>query len=748
MFLSVSRLKVSLILTGRLIVGGCAIGILLSCSSQHPKLGNKDITPEIRKEGLSLPQPLREKKQVHEQSQTLLEAQQKAVAQKSTEFRRTPDGAGVSTTRVVGGGSSKGIFDALEGSPVEVNLNGLTIAAFIDEVFGNILKQSYEIDSSLQQKTDLVTLRIEDNQSPATLAKMAMQVLSRYGIEVVNTGELLRFSLSSNPQAAGSEPPLLVSGTALPEVPASHRTVFQYVPIRVVDVRSVQRWLTMAYEGLGVKIDFDSETNGLVLMGPQPKVQQLVEAIRLFDQSSFQGQNSVSIAPVYLTVKELDEQLAKVLDAQGYKVTRGARGGSVILIPLEAAHRVIAFASDGKVLAQVQAWAQELDRAPESADSAGLFVYKMQNTQADEVVGVLNQLFGGGSGSESTASAEKDPAKNSGVGVFRRLDTNDEAGNPSGSMGGSVSGMKFVVDKVRNSIIYKGSAAEWARLLIIIKEMDIPPKQVLIQVTIAEVTLSDNSALGIEGFVQEMNLSGAKTSFTTEGNLGDLPASGLFTFVNSAGDVRARLSAYAAQSRVRLISTPSVLVKSGASASVNVSTQFSVVTGESVTNEVTNGSSPTRQTFTYIEAGTVLTVTPTIHAGNRVELEISQEVSEPGKIDGSGNPPVSTRSVETVLSLKDGGSVLLGGLIRTKRSDGETYVPILGKLPLLGRLFKADSDNKERTELLVMVVPYVLDDADEAEAITKQFRDNLSIETAPSGAEQNDNLPEDRSLTR
>lgn len=748
MLLSVNRLKLTLIQTGRLALGVCAVGVLLSCAHQAPRLAGKDITPEIRKDGLSLPQPLRDKKKAETQSQTLLEAEQQALAPKSTEFRHTPSPSNIGGTRVVGSNSTKGIFDSLEGEPAQINLNGLTISAFIDEVFGNILKQSYEIDSSLQQKTDLVTLRVEDNQAPDVLAKMAVQVLARYGIEATNVGGLIRFNLSASPQGSGSEPPLLVSGTALPEVPASHRTIFQYVPIRVVDVRSVQRWLTMAYEGLGVKVDYDSEANGLVLMGPQPKVQQLVEAIRLFDQASFQGQNSVSISPVYLTVKELDEQLAKVLDAQGFKVSRGAKGGSVILIPLDAAHRVIAFASDRKILAQVEAWAAELDRAPATADSAGLFVYKMQNTQADEVVGVLNQLFGGGGASSDGATTdEKDPAKNSGVGVFRS-NSSTEATNGSGpTTGGSSTGARFVVDKVRNSIIYKGSAAEWARLLIIIKEMDVPPKQVLIQVTIAEVTLSDNSALGLEGLIQEMNLSGAKTNFTTEGNLGDLPASGLFTFVNSAGDVRAKLSAYAAESRVRLISTPSVLVKSGASATVNVSTQFSVVTGESVTNEVTNGSSPTRQSYSYIEAGTVLSVTPTIHAGNRVELEISQEVSEPGKIDGSGNPPVSTRSVETVLSLKDGGSVLLGGLIRTKRSDGETYVPILGKIPLLGRLFKADSDNKERTELLVMVVPYVLNDADEAEAITKQFREGLSIETLGNEALPGEALPEEAALT-
>jgi general secretion pathway protein D len=454
--------------------------------------------------------------------------------------------------------------------------------------------------------------------------------------------------------------------------------------------------------------------------------------VKLFDQPAFQGQNSISIAPVYLTVKQLEEQLAQVLDAQGYKVSKGVRGGSVILIPLEAAHRVIAFAADRSVLANVKAWAAELDRAPHTADSAGLFVYKMQNTQAEEVAGVLNQLYGGGS-AEGDTNAETEAPKNSGVGVFRNTAESSVGGTTGESTGGTSSSTHFVVDKVRNSIIYKGSAAEWARLLIIIKEMDIPPKQVLIQVTIAEVTLSDNFALGIEGFAQEIGLKGRQANFSTEGGLGDLPASGLFTFVNNAGDVRAKLSAYAGESRVRLISTPSVLVKSGSAATVNVSTQFSVVTGDTVSDEVTNGSSGSRQSYSYIEAGTVLSVTPTIHAGNRVELEISQEVSEPGTADGSGNPPISTRSVQTVLSLKDGGSVLLGGLIRTKRSDGETSVPVLGKIPLLGHLFRANSDNKERTELLIMVVPYVLNDSDEAESITTQFRDQLSIESITTG---------------
>lgn len=730
MLASAAHIKLTIIQTGRLIIGMCAVGVLLSCANQKSPI-DKNITPEISKQGLVLPGVLRAKKTPQSiDDQILIEQQENQRAQaRSTEFKAMPQ-ARLGKTSVVGDNAS-GQFDALTGDLVQVNLSGLTVAAFIDEVFGNILKQSYEIDSALQQKTDLVTLRIEGAQEPAALAKMAVQVLARYGIESSNVGGITRFGLSSNPQGGSGEPPLLISGTALPEVPASHRTVFQYVPIKVVDARYAQRWLMMAYEGLGVKVDFDADGNGLILMGPQPKVRQLAEAVKLFDQPAFQGQNSISIAPVYLTVKELEGQLAQVLDAQGYKVSKGARGGSIILIPLEAAHRVIAFAADRNVLANVKAWAAELDRAPHTADSAGLFVYKMQNTQAEEVADVLNQLYGGGSSSGGGASVETEAPRNSGVGVFRNTPASgvDTANLSEGSSG---SGTHFVVDKVRNSIIYKGSAAEWARLLIVIKEMDIPPKQVLIQVTIAEVTLSDNFALGIEGFAQEVGLGGRKATFSTEGGLGDLPASGLFTFVNNAGDVRAKLSAYAGESRVRLISTPSVLVKSGAAATVNVSTQFSVVTGDTVSDEVTNGSSGSRQSYSYIEAGTVLSVTPTIHAGNRVELEISQEVSEPGAADGSGNPPISTRSVQTVLSLKDGGSVLLGGLIRTKRSDGETSVPILGKIPILGHLFRANSDNKERTELLIMVVPYVLNDADEAESITSQFRSQLSIESIDS----------------
>lgn len=726
MLAGVARIKSSIIQTGRLIIGMCAVGVLLSCANQKSPI-DKDITPEISKQGLVLPGALRAKKTPQSNDDpVLIEQQENQRAQRrTTEFKTMPQPS-VSKTNMVGNNAS-GQFDALTGDSVQVNLSGLTVAAFIDEVFGNILKQSYEIDSALQQKTDLVTLRIEGEQEPAALAKMAAQVLARYGIESSNVGGIIRFSLSLNPQGGSGEPPLLISGSALPEVPASHRTVFQYVPIKVVDARYAQRWLMMAYEGLGVKVDFDPDGNGLILMGPQPKVRQLAEAVKLFDQPAFQGQNSISIAPVYLTVKELEEQLAQVLDAQGFKVSKGMRGGSIILIPLEAAHRVIAFAADRNVLANVKAWAAELDRAPHTADSAGLFVYKMQNTQAEEVAGVLNQLYGGGS-SDGGVSAETEVPKNSGVGVFRNAPAaGANSAEPSTNAAGS--GTHFVVDKVRNSIIYKGSAAEWARLLIIIKEMDIPPKQVLIQVTIAEVTLSDNFALGIEGFAQEVGLAGKKSAFTTEGGLGELPASGLFTFVNNAGDVRAKLSAYAGESRVRLISTPSVLVKSGAAATVNVSTQFSVVTGDTVSDEVTNGSSGSRQTYSYVEAGTVLSVTPTIHAGNRVELEISQEVSEPGAADGSGNPPISTRSVQTVLSLKDGGSVLLGGMIRTKRSDGETSVPVLGKIPLLGHLFRANSDNKERTELLIMVVPYVLNDSEEAESITNQFRDQLSIES-------------------
>jgi general secretion pathway protein D len=162
------------------------------------------------------------------------------------------------------------------------------------------------------------------------------------------------------------------------------------------------------------------------------------------------------------------------------------------------------------------------------------------------------------------------------------------------------------------------------------------------------------------------------------------------------------------------------MVKSGGTASIDVGNEIPVITSSSQSNQ--SADAPTVQSFSYRRTGVKLDIKPTVHASGFVDIEIQQELSEAAEGSVSGNPIILNRSLSTTVTLRDGGSVLIGGLISSTTSEGEQGIPILGKLPLIGKLFRTDTNTQDRTELMIMIIPYILNSPGEAEGLTDELQ--------------------------
>ena len=189
--------------------------------------------------------------------------------------------------------------------------------------------------------------------------------------------------------------------------------------------------------------------------------------------------------------------------------------------------------------------------------------------------------------------------------------------------------------------------------------------------------------------------------------------------LNRAGETRAALNAFYSDSRANILSRPRLMVKSGESASIDVGSEIPTITSSERSTE--SSGAPIISTVKYRKTGIMLTIKPIVHSSGFVEIEIEQELSEASLNVTSSidSPSIFNRSLRTTVTLKDGGSVLLGGLISETRSKGNSGIPILGELPGLGRLFRTDTKNTGRTELVLMVVPYIIDNPEDAERITE-----------------------------
>ena len=640
-----------------------------------------------------------------------------APAAQEEEAGRYSPTPGVRITRTQARGAADDLGAGLEGPPIQAAFNGVPIVPFINEVFGTQLGMSFVISPGLQEKTDLVTLRLTSAVPPRQFFNTVRQVLQEYGVTIREQDDVLTFLATQ--EIESGEVPLLISGRTLPEVPATHRTVFQLVPLHVVAPNQVISMLRQAFPSTNLQVSNESERNAVLLKGTLEWIAQALDLIEVLDQPLLRGRHGLIVEPRFMSPDALAEAVRSVLDAEGYNV--GSSVGNVIFLPFDDLGKLVIFAQTPQLLDHAVDWIDSLDEDHQGEVESGLFTYEVKNTQVADLVDILGQIVGGGGGVADRSQRRSvgddglgGSAPRSAVGIER----SGEEG--SGSL---------VVDERRNLLIFRGSGEEWSEIREVMEKLDRPVPSVLIEMLIAEVTLTHEEGSGFdfllrEGISGDWNLTGG-----TRDALG-IQTKGLSLVLDNAGTTRAVLDLFYEDGNVSIRSQPKLLVKSGEQASINVGNEIPVISQTSQDTIQVDGSTNVLQQVTYRSTGIDLNITPLVQAGGLVDLQISQTLSEARPTAATsiaGSPTILTRSLTTGLTLKDGSSLLMGGLISENVSTGAVGVPGLGRIPLLGRLFRVDSYQGDRTELLVMVTPYVIRNHLEGARLTEEIKEKLEL---------------------
>jgi len=650
----------------------------------------------------------------------------------------------------------------LQGEAETLALEQVNLPTFINEVYANALKLTVRIDQRVASRTDVVTLRTGKPLPSGELYAMAGKVLSSYGIAANWDGHVLNFVPDD---ALLAQMPDVIRSRALPDLPTALRPIFQAVDLSQVSASDMASWLNSVY-GTKVKILPSPRANLLLLFGLPNDVRAAVEAVQVLDSSRLAGRQSLRISPTYWPASKLADQLVVVLKAEGYDASTSAANNTaaVMVIPVEANNSIIVLAADSKILAHVRQWVDDFDRPANADPDNNIFIYQVQNTTADSLgATVLNVLGGGRGGAVPTApGARLEGAGQTRIQPYAPSPLSQPPGTPGSpgtaqgqqaqtppqaAAGTTSSGARIVVDKDRNAVIVVGTAQDYERVRPVLAALDVPPLEVLIEVTVAELTLNDSTNLGVEwallnniggGHIQSLGTTPGVITSTGGGGGGfGLPAAGFnYTLLNGAGQVRLALNALAQNTKLNVLSTPRVLAKSGSQASIQVGSQVPIVTGQATTSQASvGGNSGILQSIEYQQTGVLLSVNPVVHSGNRVDLTVSQEVSSavPNTTSTlSTTPVIQNRDIKTELTLADGQTVVLGGLISDTINDNDQGVPYLKDIPVLGLAFKSQSVNHVKQELMVFITPYVISSASDATALTRQFRDQMNNWSVPN----------------
>lgn len=636
------------------------------------------------------------------------------------------------------------------GDGVQVSFDGAEVKEVVRVIVGDILKRPFTIDPRVAGTVTLSTAGPVAERDLLLVLETALRMVgaglaeSGPGFIVAPAEELI--GRSELRPIGGSQPPLVSPGTGATVVPLRHISA-------ATAAQFIQPLLNKPED-----IRVDPATNLLLITGTAAERQTALDTLAVLD-ADWLANKSVGIFPLqYATPEALIPEL-EALFAEPVPAGTGQRA-AVQFLPIARLNAILALAGSPGQMLQVEQWVGRLDRGRTAGPQ--FFVYELKHANAEEAAKVLNELFGE-AGPASPATAATPPSL---VGLSAPPAGGEAAEEPatgtaalaaqtvrSPALGSGVpGGVKVVPNKATNSVVVRATPPVWEQIEGTLRRLDAAPAQVLIEATIAEVLLNDALRYGVQYFIEAGNFrfgfnstvpgANGATGFRNLEPLARVPG---FNFIFTGGDTNITIDALSQVTDVRVLSSPSVVVRDAAEAVLTVGDEVPITTRTAVSVE--NPLAPTVSSIEYRNTGVILQVKPRINSSGTVGLEIAQEVSrvvDTGATERTTpTPTIQQRRIKSRVDVLDGQTVVLGGLIQEGEERGRQRIPVLGDIPVLGALFGSTSNAQRRTELIVFITPRVMRNAEDARDISEELRArmralrsrSLGPPAPPSGAE-------------
>ena len=597
----------------------------------------------------------------------------------------------------------------LDGEAVMLNFEQAPLNEVIHTILGDTLGLDYVIENQVPGE---ITLRTRSPIPRDQLLPILESLLRNNNVLMIRSPND-RFFISASANVR-STVPSFVSAPG----PGYSNVI---VPLQYISATEMAEILKpVARDDAFVRVD--EGRNLLILAGTQLQLEGWLDIVTTFDVDQLAGK-SVGIFPLAnSTVEELFEELEHILAASGLEGGQGGISSMVRIMPVERLNSIMVVSPRAHYIDTVQGWIEELDSIEDPASEPILQVYLVRNGNAAQLASLLSTIYGG-SGSGSSVKGGVAPGMTqaqSGSGSGGASKRNQASGG-----GGTFmldNDVRIVSDDYNNSLLVYATPYEYQKVERILTKLDVVATQVLIEASIVEVTLTDDLQYGLE-WAFDNNLGGGDSGrglLNVGGNLE--PQAGFsYTITNSAGTTKAVLNALAEDSLLNVISTPSVMVLDNHTATINVGDQQPIQSQSTVTN-----GGNVQNSITYKDTGVQLTVTPSVNDGGLVTLDIEQSVTDVGPVDSATKQrSFNQRAVKSRVAIRSGESVVLGGMIRDNETEGQSGVPVLKDIPLVGALFSTTTIASTRTELLIFITPRVMESDQDLRDLNFEMRSRM-----------------------
>jgi general secretion pathway protein D len=669
------------------------------------------------------------------------------------------------------------------GGMVSLNFNRADLVEII-HILAQHLRLTYTIDPEVK---GIVTIHSAEPLRPEDLLPIFHQVLRMNNAVAVRTGNIYRITTIKD--AKGLVRPV---GQGRDDSFA-----LQVVPVRFFSAAEMKKLLTPFLTPGGELVDYP-RGNFLVIIDLPSNIQRLVEIADMIDVQVFAGTRMEIYQPKVASAEELAAEMTKVMQYYAASAPQQENFASQF-VPLPRINQLLVISHSEAAWTYAKRWLDRVDVAGEGPGRR-IFIYPVENGKATELADVLTQALGQPTTGRRDSSRTLQDLHRSTPGALGQFDSSSRSMSPSYGgpygrsgfqqqsqpLGGafatvpapapgqvppaaptpgvapglpSVPGaprpatptapgakpeeqLRIVPDPGTNSLIIYGTVQEFQNIKNILKDLDIIPRQVLMDVMVAEVSLTGSESFGVEyELFRKYNPSIFGQSFDSQGavrsgifNQATRPATenspfaqflnGISGVAGRGNTIRAFISALATDNRAKILSSPSVLATDNRPARIQVGREIPVLSSQS---QSTVGDSPIVNSVQYRNTGVILTIIPQVNSQGLVNLQVKQEVSDVGapSFGNTNSPSFTTRDAETTAVVQDGDTLAIGGIISDTTRRDRSGIPYLMDLPVLGRLFGTTNDTSDRTELVMLITPHVVRNRDEAQQVTEGFKEKL-----------------------
>jgi general secretion pathway protein D len=696
--------------------------------------------------------------------------------------------------------------------PGAFKFNGASLLEVIDILAGE-LHINYVIDPAVKGGT--VTMTTYGTVRDVDIRPLLETILRMNNLAMVQVGEFYRIIPAGN---IAKQPVSPVTQTDASKLPDDERLVLNLVFLRYISSGEMYKVL-LPYIGEGAQLTNYDPANLLLVLDNSRNMRRTLELISIFDNDAFAGQR----LRAFEVKNERPSDLAKELDDifKAYSFSGEKTSSAVHFIPVNRINLILAVAPNPGTFTQVESWLQKLDvQAKVTAGSVDNYVYKLKYAKAENIGGVINQLYGGcivtgGGGYGPSTGSSSYPGSalgngfggggggfgggynggggygspyggGNGYGGGQSPYGNNGYGNNGGGFGGGYgggancvpqtsgynqpggtagplgiatatttpatgaaavdqtgsylapsaankpAGPRVVPNPVSNQLYVQGTPQEWEQIRHLLDQIDIAPRQVLIDAKIYEVDITGSFGLGVESALQPKG-AGITQLLGTAGSAGLSLTSGFL--VGQTRQLLATLTANESTSKARVLSAPSIIATDSIPASITVGSSVPTLSSEAVSPGVTvGGTSQFTNTISNTSTGIGLTILARVNPSGVVTMVINQDVTAPipnplssSQAAGSGidSPSFSERNVSTQVTVEDGDTIAIGGIMTENTTETSQGIPFLHRLPYIGAAFGSKSYTKQKTELIIFLTPRVIYDTTEITDATDELKQKV-----------------------